>query len=86
MISSTHFRITEYVGPSPGEQDLIRPVYHSLRMCLRDASRFAAALSYARGAYVEVAPDIAEEIYREWWFAGSIWKEENVPPIFGGVR
>ena len=86
MISSAQFRITEYVGPSPGEQGVIRTIYHSLPMCLRDASRFAAALSYARGAYVEVAPDMAQETYREWWFAGSIWKEENVPPIFGGVR
>jgi hypothetical protein len=84
MISSAQFRITEYVGPSVGEQDAIRPVYHSLPMCLRDASGFAAALSYARGAYVHVVPDVPEETYREWWYAGSIWREGNVPPISGG--
>jgi hypothetical protein len=84
MTSSAQFRITEYVGPSAGEQNLIRPVYHSMPMCLRDASRFAAALSYARGAYVQVAPDVAEETYREWWYAGSIWREADVPPIYGG--
>ena len=86
MTLSAQFRITEYVGPSAGEQNLIRPVYHSMPMCLRDASRFAEALSYARSAYVQVAPDVAEEVYREWWYSGSMWKEENVPPIHGGVR
>lgn len=48
MNSSAQFRITEYVGPSIGQCEAIRPVYHSLPMCLRDASRYAAALSYAR--------------------------------------
>ena len=86
MTSSAQFRITEYIGPSVGEQNLIRPVYHSMPMYLRDASRFAEALSYARGAFVQVEPDVAEEIHREWWFGGSIWKEENVPPIHGGAR
>jgi len=86
VTSSAQFRITEYVGPSASEQNLLRPVYHSMPMCLRDASRFAEALSYARGGYVQVAPDVAEETYREWWHAGSIWKEENVPPIHGGAR
>ena len=86
MISSAQFRITEYAGPSLGGPNVIHAVYHSMPMCLRDASRFAAALSYARGAYVEVAPDIAEETYREWWYAGSIWKEADVPPIAGGGR
>jgi hypothetical protein len=85
VISNAQFRITEYEGPSLGQAEVIRPVYHSLPMCLRDASRFAAALSYARGAYVLVAPDIAEETYREWWYAGSIWREANVPPIHGGA-
>jgi hypothetical protein len=85
MISSAQFRITEYVGPSLGEQEVIRPVYNSLPMCLRDASRFAAALSYARGAYVQVVPDTPQESYREWWFAGSIWQESSVPPIQGGA-
>ena len=85
MISSAQFRITEYVGPSLGGQDVIRPVYHSLPMCLRDASRFAAALSYARGAYVQVVPDTEAETYREWWFCGSIWKLANIPQIRGGA-
>ena len=85
MTSSAQFRITEYVGPTAGEQNLIRPVYHSMPMCLRDASRLAEALSYARGVFVQVAPDVAEETYREWWFGGSIWKEENVPPIHGDM-
>jgi hypothetical protein len=85
MISSAQFRITEYEGQRVGGPEEIRPVYHSLAMCLRDASRFAAALSYARGAYVQVTPDKPEETYREWWYAGSIWKQANVPPIRGGA-
>jgi hypothetical protein len=84
MISSAQFRITEYEGHRIGRPEEIRPVYHSLPMCLRDASRFAAALSYARGAYVRVWPDTSDETYREWWYAGSIWREANVPPISGG--
>jgi hypothetical protein len=86
MISNAQFRITEYAGPSLGDPDEIRPVYESLPMCLRDASRFAAALSYARGAYVQVVPDGSEESYREWWYAGSIWKQMAVPPICGGAQ
>jgi hypothetical protein len=85
VISSAQFRITEYEGQRLGGPEEIRPVYHSLPMCLRDASRFAAALSYARGAYVQVVPDTEAESYREWWFAGSIWKPSNVPPIRGGA-
>lgn len=86
MVSSGQFRITEYAGPSIGGPDAIRAVYISLPMCLRDASRFAAALSYARGAYVQVAPNVPEETYQEWWYAGSIWKQASVPPINGGAR
>jgi hypothetical protein len=86
VISSAKFRITEFAGPSLGEQDVIRPAYHSLPMCLRDAWRFAAALSYARGAYIEVVPDVPEETYHEWWYVGSIWTQADVPPIHGGVR
>jgi hypothetical protein len=85
VVSSAQFRITEYAGPSVGGPAAIRPVYYSLPMCLRDASRFAAALSYARGAYVRVAADTREETYQEWWYAGSIWKQADVPPI-GGAR
>ena len=84
MISSAQFRITEYADYTHTRQGEIYPVYQSLTMCLRDASRFAAALSYARGAYVRVAPDVPEETYREWWYAGSIWKAASVPPIYGG--
>lgn len=84
MVSSAQFKITEYVGPSIGGPDAIRPVYNSLPMCLRDASRFAAALSYARGAYVQVSANAPEETYQEWWYAGSIWKQTDVLPI-GGV-
>jgi hypothetical protein len=79
MISSALFRVTEYAQ----RQSAISPVYESLAMCLRDASRFAAALSYARGAYVHLTSP--ETPYQEWWFAGAIWKQADVPPI-GGVR
>jgi hypothetical protein len=79
MMSSALFRVTEYAQ----RQSAISPVYESLAMCLHDASRFAAALSYARGAYVNVASQ--ETPYQEWWFAGSIWKQADVPSI-GGVR
>jgi hypothetical protein len=79
MMSSALFRVTEYAQ----RQSAISPVYESLAMCLHDASRFAAALSYALGAYVHV--NSHETTYQEWWFAGSIWKQADVPPI-GGVR
>lgn len=85
-MSDAQFRVTEYEGQLVGGPDEIRPVYHSLPMCLRDASRFAAALSYARGAYVQVAPETTGETYREWWCAGAIWKQERVPPVSGGAR
>ena len=85
MISNAQFRITEYEGPRVGGPEEIRPVYHSLPMCLRDASRFAAALSYARGAYVHVTSEATGETYQEWWFAGSIWKQANIPSIRGGA-
>ena len=78
MMSPALFRVTEYSQ----RQCAISPVYESLAMCLHDASRFAAALSYARGAYVHV--DSHETTYQEWWYAGSIWEHADVPPI-GGV-
>lgn len=86
VTSGALFRITEYEGPRAGGPEEIRPVYCSLPMCLRDASRFAAALSYARGAYVLVASETTTETYREWWYAGSIWKSYHVPAIRGGAR
>jgi hypothetical protein len=79
MMSSALFRVTEYAQ----RQSAISPVYESLAMCLRDASRFAAALSYSRGAYVRVTSQ--ETPYQEWWYAGSIWRQADVPPI-GGVQ
>jgi hypothetical protein len=79
MMSSALFCVTEYAQ----RQSAISPVYESLAMCLHDASRFAAALSYARGAYVHVTSQ--ETPYQEWWFAGAIWNQADVPPI-GGVR
>jgi hypothetical protein len=84
MISPAQFTITEYADYSHTTRGGLRPVYQSLALCLRDASRFAAALSYARGAFVEVSPTVSEETYREWWYAGSIWRAANVPPICGG--
>jgi len=85
MISSAMFQVTEFEGPCLGGPDQIRPVYQSRPMCLRDASRFAAALSYARGAYVEVTSSKLAETYREWWYAGSLWKSIHVPAIRGGA-
>jgi len=85
MISSALFQVTEFEGPSLGGPEQIRPVYQSRPMCLRDASRFAAALSYARGAYVEVTPSTSPETYHEWWYAGALWKSVHVPPIRGGA-
>gem|GEM_PF-3695304 len=83
MISSGQFRVIEYEGPALGQPDEIRTVYRSRPMCLRDASRFAAALSYARGAYVQVMPETTGETYQEWWCAGAIWRQADVPPILG---
>ncbi len=81
MMSSALFRVTEYAH----RQGEIARVYCSLPMCLKDASRFAAALSYARGAYVQVSADSSADSYGEWWYAGTIWRSSDVPPI-GGVR
>jgi hypothetical protein len=83
MADSAQFRVTEYIQHSLGGQNAIRAVYYSLPMSLRDASRFAAVLSYARSTYVNIASQ--ETTYQEWWFAGSISKQADVPPI-GGVR
>jgi hypothetical protein len=82
MISSALFRVTEYAQ----RQAEIARVYCSLPMCLKDASRFAAALSYARGAYVQVSADSTSESYGEWWYAGAIWQSSAIPPIHGGAQ
>lgn len=67
MISTGQFSVVEYTSGvgKPGPV-----VYRSLPLCLKDASRFAAALSYARGAYVQVAPSNGAK-YQEWWLAGE---------------
>ncbi len=80
MISSGMFCVQEFEGERIGVKDQIVVVYLSLPMCLRDASRFAAALSYARGAYVEVVPQNSGD-YHEWWYAGTIWRESQVPAV-----
>jgi hypothetical protein len=85
MTSASQFNITEYNCLTTVTGTEIHSVYRSLGMCLRDASRFAAALSYARGAYVQVIPITPGEKYREWWYAGAIWKQADVPPISGAA-
>jgi hypothetical protein len=86
MISSALFQVREFEGPCLGGPEQIRPVNQSRPMCLRDASKFAAALSNARGAYVEVTSDTSGETYYEYWYAGSLWKSVYIPPIRGGAR
>jgi hypothetical protein len=81
MISNGRFSVQEFEGERIGMPDQIIAIYCSRPMCLRDASRFAAALSYARGAYVEVLPETSGEGYHEWWYAGSIWQESRVPAV-----
>ena len=82
MMASAFFRVTEYAH----RQGEIARVYCSLPMCLKDASRYAAALSYARGAYVQVSADSSGESYGEWWYAGAIWRSADIPPIHGGAK
>lgn len=66
MISNAPFRVTEYTnGEKP---DGVH--YVSGSMSLRDASRFAAALSYAQGVFCAVSSDA--DTYRELWQAGAI--------------
>jgi hypothetical protein len=77
MVSSALFSVTEYAH----KRETLSPVYQSLEMCLHDASRFAAALSYARDAYVHVSAK--ETTYQEWWYAGAIWRASDVPRIGG---
>lgn len=89
MISTALFRITEYeqVGLNgllftPPEVLRLRLKYQSGSSGLRDASRFAAALSYARGTYVSVVPaEPDKEKYQEWWYAGALWNSASVPSI-----
>ena len=85
MISSCLFRVTEYECSRLNSEEIIA-VYESQPMCLRDAGRFAAALSYARGAYIEVEPTSLGETYHEWWYAGSLCRNASVPPIRSGKR
>lgn len=89
MVSAALFQVTEYEQfgirgqpfASPAELTL-RLYYQSGLMGLRDASRFAGALSYARGTYVSVTPgEPDKEKHREWWFAGAIHSSASVPPI-----
>lgn len=80
MVSSCLFRVTEYECGRLNSEELVA-VHESQPMCLRDAGRLAAALSYARGAYIEVEPTSLEETYHEWWYAGTLWQAANVPPI-----
>lgn len=73
------FQITEY--EQVGYPSTLRFRYQSGTMGLRDASRYAAALSYAMGEYVSViAADPIEEPYYEWWYAGTLWRIGLVPP------
>lgn len=85
MVSSGLFRVTEYECSRLNSEEIIA-VYESQPMCLRDAGRFAAALSYARGAYIEVEPVSMEETYHEWWYAGTICRETSAPPVRMGKR
>jgi len=73
------YQITEYeqVGYPP----TLRFLHQSGTMGLRDASRFAAALSYSLGEYVSViSSDPGEYPYYEWWYAGALWRIGAVPP------
>jgi hypothetical protein len=89
VVSTALFRITEYEQVSPYDLVFSNPEDISLRLKyqsgsfgLRDASRFAAALSYARGAYVSVvSAEPEKEKYHEWWYAGALWNSASVPPI-----
>jgi hypothetical protein len=89
VISTAQFRVTEYeqVGLdrlvfSRPEDLRLRLKYQSGSFGLRDASRFAAALSYVRGTYVSVVPaEPDREKYQEWWYVGALWNSASVPPI-----
>jgi hypothetical protein len=77
MISNGNFVVREYEDSRDGlrqvyESSLVKP------MCLRDASRMAAALSYARGEYVNVFPVTPGETYSEWWYAGQLDREPQI--------
>ena len=81
MRSEALYRITEFEGPRPGGLEVIRPVYHSSAehmFGLRDASRYAAALSHARGCYVRVWSDVLG-VYGEWWYCGQLTRGDRVP-------
>jgi hypothetical protein len=69
VISSAPFRVTEYRN-CDGEPFGIH--YTSAPMCLCDASRFAAALSYSRGVFCAVRSDA--DAYGELWLAGAVVK------------
>jgi hypothetical protein len=67
------FQITEYeqVGYPP----TLKFSYQSGPMRFRDASKYAAALSFALGGYVSViAVNPKEEPRYEWWYSGALWR------------
>jgi hypothetical protein len=67
------FQITEYeqVGYPP----TLKFNYQSGPMRFRDASKYAAALSFALGGYVSViAVNPKEEPRYEWWYGGALWR------------
>jgi hypothetical protein len=66
VISAAQFHVTEYRN-GIGTPDEV--AYVSQPMCLRDASRFAAALSAARGVFCTVTSD--DDDYQETWQAGG---------------
>jgi|SRR5579864_3661129 len=77
MFSNANFLVIEYEQRNEG----LQVAYESSRrrpMCLSDASRFAAALSYAKGAHVQVLPVTSGETYMEWWFAGRHDSEPRI--------
>ncbi len=77
MISTANFVVIEYEH----RRDGLHAIYQSSQdkpMCLRDASRFGAALSYARGAYVHILPITVGETYSEWCYAGQLCRVPEV--------
>ncbi|HXP82607.1 MAG TPA: hypothetical protein VN976_22095 [Verrucomicrobiae bacterium] len=77
MISNANFQVLEYEWTS-AQLVLVYRSSDTKPLCLRDASRMAAALSYAKRTFVQVLSVTPGELYTEWWYGGHLDCEPTI--------
>lgn len=82
MFSKSSFRVIEHRYSNDGLH-LVYASSSQRSLCLSDASRFAAALSFVIGAHIQVLPITSGETYSEWWFAGRLDREPDIEIVDG---